>query len=79
LLLCRELNALVIGVRLAPELKLKLAELAKRERRSLSKPVEVLLEESLLRARKTNEDDQCSDAGRCFGYRAGFGSIARNP
>jgi len=45
-------------VRLAPELKLKLAELAKRERRSLSKQVEVLLEESLLRARETDEDGE---------------------
>jgi hypothetical protein len=48
----------VLLVRLAPELKLKLAELAKRERRSLSKQVEILLEESLLRARKANEDDE---------------------
>jgi len=38
-------------VRLAPDLKSKLVELAKRERRSLSKQVEVLLEESLLRTR----------------------------
>jgi hypothetical protein len=45
-------------VRLAPELKLKLVELAKRERRSLSKQVEVLLEESLLRVRKAHEDDE---------------------
>jgi hypothetical protein len=45
-------------VRLAPEMKLKLAELAKRERRSLSKQVEILLEESLLRARKADEDGE---------------------
>jgi hypothetical protein len=44
-------------VRLSPELKLKLAELAKRERRSLSKQVEVLLEESLLHARKADDDE----------------------
>ena len=42
-------------VRLAPELKLKLVELAKRQRRSLSKEVELLLEECLLRIEKGSE------------------------
>lgn len=42
-------------VRLAPELKLKLAELARHQRRSLSKQVEVLLEECLLRIESGSE------------------------
>jgi hypothetical protein len=42
-------------VRLAPELKMKLIELAKRERRSLSKQVEILLEQSLLQKGRTED------------------------
>ena len=42
-------------VRLAPELKMKLIELAKRERRSLSKQVEILLEQSLLQRGRTDD------------------------
>jgi hypothetical protein len=42
-------------VRLTPALKLKLAELAKRERRSLSKQVEFLLEQSLFQSIKVKD------------------------
>jgi hypothetical protein len=58
ILRCMPNERAALLVRLSPELKLKLAELAKRERRSLSKQVEVLLEESLLRARKAEEDGE---------------------
>lgn len=44
-------------VRLAPELKTRLVDLAKRERRSLSRQVEVLLEEALQRMAKAELTD----------------------
>jgi hypothetical protein len=48
-------------VRLSPDLKAKLVELAEREKRSLSKQVELLLEQSL-RARRQLPRESSSDA-----------------
>jgi hypothetical protein len=48
-------------VRLSPDLKMKLAEMAKRERRSLSKQVEFLLERSLSEPKQVE-----AEAGRSF-------------
>jgi hypothetical protein len=53
--LCMALQRAALLVRLAPELKVKLAEMAKRERRSLSKQVEFLLEQCLSRSDQVKE------------------------
>lgn len=60
---CMPTERATLLVRLAPELKLKLSQLAKRERRSLSKQVEILLEECLLRTTKPAELSDSSQVG----------------
>jgi hypothetical protein len=45
-------------VRLSPELKEKLVELARRERRSLSKQVELLLEKCFLQEKESSSHKQ---------------------
>jgi hypothetical protein len=50
-------------VRLSPDLKMKLLEIAKRERRSLSKQVEFLLEECLSGSNDAQDEQRAKSVG----------------